>query len=335
MLKLSIIIPVFNTSFYLNKCLTSCLNQDIDKNEYEIITIDDGSTDDSVAVIRSIQENNTNIILITKDNGGVSSARNAGIEAAKGKYILFVDSDDTIEENSFNAIVKEFENKNIELIILNSIIYKNEIKIKETYKFPQQLTGKTLSGIELFKKEYSRGSVCGVVFNKQFIYSHELRFSEKIKNGEDSLFMACTFLYASLIIHLDLDFYKVNSREESASQCWNYKKVKVMLNNLKEIDYLINNKPLTTNQLSILNIHAYSIISNSLFYFFSINHLNKYFEVRKLIRNSKLYPIKTYGAKHFRFKIILLNFSIDLFSFTFLIRQLFNNLRRIYLSLFL
>ena len=127
---------------------------------------------------------------------GVSSARNIGIEAANGNYILFVDSDDTIEGNTLNAIVVELDKRPNQLMILNSIIYKNGIKIKETYKFPQQLSGKTLSGIELFKSEYLRGSVCGVVFNKQFILNNELRFSERIKNGEDSLFMTMSFLHA-------------------------------------------------------------------------------------------------------------------------------------------
>lgn len=331
--KLSIIIPVFNTSKYLNKCLNSCLNQDIEKNNYEIVVVDDGSTDGSASIIKSYQEIHSNIIFVQKENGGVSSARNAGFETAKGEYILFVDSDDTIERNTLNAIVLELEKRPNQLIILNSIIYENAIKIREAYKFPQQLSGITLSGIELFKKEYLRGSVCGVVFEKQFILNNELRFSEIIKNGEDSLFMTMSFLHAVSVSHMDLDFYKVAVREESASQIWNYNKVKDMLNGLKIIIGFIEKKTLTGDQLAMLNIKSYEVISNAMFHFFSIHRLDKYFELKRLIKNSHLYPIKTYGATHFRFKIYLLNLSIDLFCFPFLLRQIHKDIKSYFSSL--
>jgi glycosyltransferase involved in cell wall biosynthesis len=325
MLILSIIIPLYNTEEYIANCINSCIKQDLSKSDYEIIVIDDGSTDGSVSIVRKYQIKYSNIVIIHKENGGVSSARNLGIKSAKGEYILFVDSDDTIEENSLSSIVSELGEKNIEVLILNSYVNENKIK-KELYSFPQVDNGEILTGFELYKRKYIRGSVCGVVFRKQFIINNKLNFSEKIKNGEDFLFMTHTFLYSTSISHFDLDFYKVTRREGSASRYWDYNKVKEMLDNLKEIEYFINNNILSINQLSILNIYAYSIISNALYYFFSIHRLNRYFEIKEIIKNSRLYPIKTFGAKLFKVKIFLLNLSIDMFCFPFLIRQIYKDI---------
>ncbi|HIY36843.1 MAG TPA: glycosyltransferase, partial [Candidatus Paraprevotella stercorigallinarum] len=91
---ISIIIPVYNSSAYLDKCIGSVLMQTY-KN-IEVILVNDGSDDDSFEICKKYAENDHRIKLINKDNGGVSSARNAGIKASTGRYIAFVDSDDTI-----------------------------------------------------------------------------------------------------------------------------------------------------------------------------------------------------------------------------------------------
>ena len=330
--KLSIIIPVYNTQDYVDKCIMSCLNQDLESNKFEIIIINDGSTDNSGKIIQKYTEKHSNIKSITKQNGGVSSARNVGIEAAKGEYILFVDSDDTIAENSLNKIISKLDRQRNELLILNSIIYKSGIKIKEEYKFPPELSEKTLSGIELFKSEYHRGSVCGVAFKRKFILDYKLNFSIELKNVEDSLFMSMVFLYAKSISHLNLDFYKVAVREGSASRIWHYDKIKDMLKSLGEVNDFIEKNSLTDDQLAILNIKAYGIISNSMFQFFSINNLNRYSELKSIIKKSRLYPINTYGARHYRFKIYLLNLSFDLFCFPFLLRKFYTDTRRYFFN---
>lgn len=325
--KLSIIIPVYNTESFIKNCIESCISQNLSQDEFEIIVIDDGSTDKSISIVKSFQNIYSNIVVIQKENGGVSSARNTGISIAKGEYILFVDSDDTIEENTLNKIVLELKNKNLEILILNSAVYLNEIKENDVYLFPKELTGVSFSGIELFQKSYQRGSVCGVVFRRQFIVDNKLEFSEKVKNGEDSLFLAMAFLYSLTVCHLNYDFYKVNVREGSASRFWDYKRVFEMLNILNVIEGYIEKNNLNNYQLEILNVKAYEAISNSLYRFFSMNHLDKYDEIIREIKKSKLYPIKSYGSKHFKYKIILLNFSIHLFCAPFLIRRIFSNVR--------
>src|SRR5690606_24149359 len=96
MLRLSIIIPMYNVEPYIERCLSSLQDQDIPMEEYEIICINDGSPDNSREVVIRFQRQNKNIILIDQSNQGVSKARNNGINVARGKYLLFVDPDDYI-----------------------------------------------------------------------------------------------------------------------------------------------------------------------------------------------------------------------------------------------
>ena len=94
---LSIIVPVYNVEAYLERCVGSLLDQDIDRSDYEIILVDDGSTDSSGTLCDRIASQEPGIRVIHKENGGLGSARNAGIRAAAAEYILFVDSDDYLE----------------------------------------------------------------------------------------------------------------------------------------------------------------------------------------------------------------------------------------------
>lgn len=104
MIKFSLILPVYNVEKYLEKCLQSCLDQDIPENEYEIIVVIDGSPDKSIDVAKQMQSSHGNIKIIEQSNGGLSAARNTGLVNACGEYIWFIDSDDFIESNVLSAM---------------------------------------------------------------------------------------------------------------------------------------------------------------------------------------------------------------------------------------
>lgn len=97
-MKLSIIIPVYNVERYLRQCLESCLSQDVPKSQYEVIIVNDGSPDNSQAIIDEYSSKYDNVRVLKKKNGGLSSARNAGLNIASGDYIWFVDSDDWVAD---------------------------------------------------------------------------------------------------------------------------------------------------------------------------------------------------------------------------------------------
>lgn len=104
---LSIIVPMYNVERYIDRCLDSCFRQNISTNEYEIIAINDGSKDNSLAIAEKYAVAHSNIHVYSKTNGGLSSARNFGIEKANGDYIFFLDSDDWIADNSLQRVINK------------------------------------------------------------------------------------------------------------------------------------------------------------------------------------------------------------------------------------
>ena len=112
--KLSVIVPVYNVEKYLSRCLTSLINQTLDN--IEIIIVNDGSTDKSDEIIREYKKANNNIIYVTKENGGLSSARNFGLIYATGEYIAFLDSDDYVDRNIYKKMYEKAKETNSDYV---------------------------------------------------------------------------------------------------------------------------------------------------------------------------------------------------------------------------
>ena len=128
---LSIIVPVFNVKAYLERCVDSLLDQDLDRTDYEIILVDDGSTDGSSGLCDELAERETNIRVIHKENGGLSSARNAGIAVAGGDYIQFVDSDDYLMPSVLNGLREQIEKQDLDILRYN---YQNVNEASEVFE---------------------------------------------------------------------------------------------------------------------------------------------------------------------------------------------------------
>jgi glycosyltransferase involved in cell wall biosynthesis len=104
MIHLSVIIPVYNGESYITRCLTSIFSQTNFDFTFEVIAVNDGSKDNSLALLTSIKENYENLYIFDQNNGGAGSARNIGINNAKGNFIWFIDADDYIQPNAFSTI---------------------------------------------------------------------------------------------------------------------------------------------------------------------------------------------------------------------------------------
>ena len=134
---LSIIVPVYNVERYVRKCVDSLLNQDIDN--YEIILVDDGSTDESGAICDEYYtlytiHHTPNIKVIHRKNGGLSAARNSGIEMAQGEYLMFVDSDDYIEPNVLGGLMAQVERDNLDVLRYRLQYVNTQYQIYNPYK---------------------------------------------------------------------------------------------------------------------------------------------------------------------------------------------------------
>lgn len=186
---LSVIIPVYNAEKYISKCLNSLLKQTIDASVYEIICIDDGSIDDSCKIIGEYSRNNFNIRYLLKKNGGVSSARNMGLENAKGKYVCFVDADDYVEKNYLFELLSNRENVDCVACGLKYVIEVNK-KEHEIICHEDQVW----ENREDFVKDYCKDRALRKIFFGPCckLYSRDLigdlRFNEGLLSGEDIVF---------------------------------------------------------------------------------------------------------------------------------------------------
>lgn len=221
-IKLSVIVPVYNVENYLNKCVDSILRQNY-KN-VEIILIDDGSTDKSSMICDDYKNKYTNIHVIHKKNGGLSSARNAGLDVCTGDYISFIDSDDWIEQEMYNVMVNRAVDTNSDIVIAGRYrVDSNNNKVKETYMlYPELETFSNIKGLAYLMS--FRGydmSVCDKIFSKNVI--KKIRFPEG-KTCEDSFTTYKFFANANRIAYLEVPFYNYFFRDNSITRNSNVNK---------------------------------------------------------------------------------------------------------------
>ncbi len=185
---ISVIIPIYNVEEYLEKCLKSILLQTY-KN-IEVILVNDGSTDSSLEICKKYSKIDNRIIIINKKNEGVSSARNNGLKIAKGDYVIFIDPDDSINENMLQILYNNINKANdIDISICGfERIYPKHKKEKEVSNKKYKIIDKELLLKEMLGKENFQGYVWNKLYKKSIINKYQIRFNEKISVYEDFLF---------------------------------------------------------------------------------------------------------------------------------------------------
>lgn len=210
-LKLSIIIPVYNVEKYIEKCIISLIDQNIPHSDYEILVINDGTKDNSVAIVKELQKDFANIRLIEKENGGLSSSRNKGIEYAKGEYIWFVDSDDYIDNNVLSQLLEKVFNENLDIVIFGHKEIEEATHV--TNLFPAPITEKTITNIDYLRSYNINISACFHIAKRNIYIDHDLRFYEDIYH-EDYEFMLRFYQFCKRIGFIDLCPYNYILKQE-------------------------------------------------------------------------------------------------------------------------
>lgn len=213
-MRLSIIIPVYNVEKYVSQCLDSVLEQDIDSDNYEIIIVNDGSTDGSLRIIQNYAKIHDQIKIIDKKNGGVGSARNCGIDAAKGKYIYFLDPDDYLISNSLKELVDTSEGYNLDVLTFLSGFFSNSSSKTKTITNDMSLNhsgadriSAITTGEDYLENAYYRVEVWWFLINREFLINSEIRFVEG-RWMEDAIFSLELFIKAKKMAHLKLDIHR-------------------------------------------------------------------------------------------------------------------------------
>lgn len=188
---LSIVIPVYNVEKYIEKCLFSCLSQDLPFNDYEIIVVNDGSLDNSRNLIQGIKDRYDNISIIDQENKGLSEARNTGFKKAKGKYVWFVDSDDWIEANCLGHICG-YLNEDLDILQLQyRLVYENTGVEKE---IPVCCIGGVKSGLQVIRQGGLPAPVQFSIFRSQFLKDNNLSFVPGIFHEDSEFKPRATYL---------------------------------------------------------------------------------------------------------------------------------------------
>ena len=209
---ISVIVPVYNSEKYLKTCIESILNQTY-KN-LEILLIDDGSTDDSLQIVKSYAEKDIRIKVLTKENGGQSSARNLGLDKASGHYISFIDSDDEISSDAYENAMNIFSNDS-SLDIVQFPVYMN-------YGLPSQYLNtkakKTILGTDNILREWiTTNNISWIVCNKIFKKSifEDLRFEKMYY--EDNYMVAEIMEKISALQITETGIYYYHHRQNSTT----------------------------------------------------------------------------------------------------------------------
>lgn len=183
----SVVIPIYNVEDYLETCVVGILNQQY--RNLEIILVNDGSQDRCGDICKHLSMIDRRIIVLEKENGGLSSARNAGIEKATGKYIVFIDPDDQICEDYFSKLVSTAEQNNCEVVVSGFKTVPNNITKEPGYQLNQVMRGKDL--ILSSPNVHSNNDLCFVwryIYNLNHIKKCNIRFNRKLFIGEDVIF---------------------------------------------------------------------------------------------------------------------------------------------------
>lgn len=187
-MKLSFIIPIYNVERWLKACVDSILYSNLNKDEYEILLVNDGSTDSSPEIAQKYALEYTNIIYLTQENQGQSVARNYGIRECHGEYIWFVDSDDMLEPDLFNIISMLNELGAIDILGVHlKQVSEEGVFIEERNTQPSVPHYKKMTGKDAIMYGYNPSSVCALITKKSLFIENSLAFYPGISHQDVEL----------------------------------------------------------------------------------------------------------------------------------------------------
>ncbi len=329
-MKLSIIIPVYNTKEYLEECVASLFEQNIPQNSFEIILINDGSTDGSLETCRFLANKCKNIRVINQENRGQSAARNEGLKAAKGKYIYFIDSDDYLKSGYLNRFLHISEKNGLDFVGFKTYnTSKKRISSLETD--PPLILSTEGNGLQIITEhDYYNGS-CWYIFKKELA---ENLFFEEGRVCEDIIFTTLLLLRVKNGRVYDNEVYAYYTNSESTVRTKNIERLKKITDDMfhvtkrfseiiKEIDFRKNSKAffrLKKRQESYTYFAIIRFIRSQR----SFSELIKTLEELEKLEHPA-YPINNFKGYNKRDKLLIKCFNNRvLFLFLFRINQLLN-----------
>lgn len=228
--KVSVVLPVYNVENYLDECLESFLNQSI--KDFELIAINDGSTDNSLNILKTYENKFKNLIILDQENKGLSATRNRGIEVATGEYVIFIDSDDMLVPKALEKLYKLSKDNELDITVYDALRVEENTG-EEDYGFYDRskvYKKSLLSKEEFFKGVIKKGMIHAPfhIFKREFLTKHNLRFKEELLH-EDELFSMTAYQYINKVGYVNDMLYVRRYRDNS-----------IMSNNIYENEKSLN-----------------------------------------------------------------------------------------------
>lgn len=202
---ISVIVPVYNAEPYLARCIDSIMSQTFE--DFEVLIVDDGSQDKSGEICDEYAAKDSRIRVFHKENGGVSSARNLGLDNATGEWIAFVDSDDWVDEEYLSCLYDAAISLDRSIVVCDFVeINKDGTKLCNAFDWTgnNKEDANNLNRGDLLKAVYcySFGIIWNILVSRELINLSSARFDSELKNGEDTLFLCKLYMSANKYYHL-------------------------------------------------------------------------------------------------------------------------------------
>ncbi len=280
MIQLSVIIPMYNVEKYIHKCIYSVVQNNLKSDDFEIIIVDDESPDNSLSIATEIAKEFDNITIISQKNKGLGGARNTGIQNAKGKYVLFLDSDDFYTPNSLETILKIAFDNELEILEFGAIVVDSTNKIISTVAISTE--NKIFDGIYYWQNFNSINSACNKLYLKEFLISNSILFKEKIY-AEDYEFNTRALYFAKKVMateYIVANFLtSTNSITRNKTDITKEKYRRDLISILEHIKKFESNNPTDTTffkeRLSLLNVDLFLLMLKNNFSFKEISKTKK------------------------------------------------------------
>lgn len=305
-MKISFVIPTYNSSLYIERCLDSIFSQKLFLDDYEVIVVDDGSTDNTVGVLEDYKKKYENFRYFQQENSGPGVARSWGIKESKGDYIQFVDSDDYLLEYDFKRNFSELEKTELDILFFNSYKNDNEKLFKQN-ELSRNVCNKIMSGLEYINLNKFICSPVMYLVKRDFLIKNKLYYSQR-RGAEDidhTIKMICE---AERVMYSNDAYYAICERDDSLSHTLSLNFQYAFLDSIYESISYIHGIVKDTNEKSYKTLCNYCLnlyrMHNDSISQFNLNDIMKFYIKTKSL-NKKIYKCIKYGTDFNKYKTLI------------------------------